>query len=394
VSPPDWAQWQRSPSYTLGVEEEVMLLNPHNWSLAQEIDRVMPVLPAELARHVTTETHKSALELSTGVHESVAGIAGESLGLRESLDRELGPLGLRAASAGTHAFTVWHETIVSSGPRYDLVYGSMRELARREPTFGLHVHVGVGDPDDAVLLYNRLRAHLPLLLALSVNSPFWQGRDTGLASARTPLFQAFPRVGIPRSFAGYEEWVETVDLLVRCDAFPEPTFLWWDVRLQPRFGTVEIRIFDAQTTVAETAALAALVQCVARLEIEEGYASEVLVEMHEALTENRFIAARDGMEARLIDPVLERRVPARQQAADLFEACRPHARDLGCEAELEGVAALAERTGAERQLDFARGEERLPGLIHELSDVFCLDWPANPPALEAGRVPQRLVSPV
>ena len=393
MSPPDWAQWRRSPSYTLGVEEEVMLLNPHDWSLAQQIDRVIPVLPAELARHVTSETHKSALELSTGVHESVAGIAEESLALREALDRELGPLGLRAASAGTHAFTVWHETIVSSGPRYELVYGSMRELARREPTFGLHVHVGVGDAEDALLLYNRMRTHLPLLLALSVNSPFWQGRDTGLASARTPLFQAFPRVGIPRSFADYDAWVEAVDLLIRCDAFPEPTFLWWDVRLQPRFGTVEVRIFDAQTTVAETAALAALVQSISRLEIEEGYASDLLVGMYEALTENRFIAARDGMEARLIDPVLERRVPARRQAAELIDACRPHAQDLGCEAELDGVMALAERTGAQRQLEFARGEERLPGLLRELSDVFRADWPTNPSEGEVGQPPHRLFSP-
>ena len=147
----------------------------------------------------------------------------------------------------------------------------MRELARREPTFALHVHVGVADPEDAVRLANRLRAHLPLLLALSANSPFWQGRDTGLASARTPLFQAFPRVGIPRAFDDYADYVEAVDLLIRCGAFPEPTFLWWDVRLQPRFGTVEVRIMDAQTTVEDTAALVALVQSIARLEVEEGF---------------------------------------------------------------------------------------------------------------------------
>ena len=124
----------------------------------------------------------------------------------------------------------------------------MRELARREPTFGLHVHVGVPDAEAAIHAANRLRTHIPLLLALSVNSPFWQGRDTGLASARTPLFQAFPRVGIPRAFTDYAEYVEAVDVLIRCDAVPEPTFLWWDVRPQPRFGTVEVRIMDAQTT--------------------------------------------------------------------------------------------------------------------------------------------------
>nr|MDQ3588369.1 YbdK family carboxylate-amine ligase [Actinomycetota bacterium] len=237
---PDWAQWSDGPAYTLGAEEEVMLLNPHNWSLAQQVDRVLPQLCTELGDHVTPETHRSALELTTGVHHEAAGIAQDLLNLRGMLQADLVPLGLTCASAGTHPTTVWHETVVSTGPRYELVYGSMRELARREPTFALHVHVSVPDPEHAIRLVNRMRAHLPLLLSLSVNSPFWQGRDSGLGSARTPLFQAFPRVGIPREFSDYADWVNTVDLLIRCDAFPEPTFLWWDVRPQPRFGTIEV----------------------------------------------------------------------------------------------------------------------------------------------------------
>ena len=145
----------------------------------------------------------------------------------------------------------------------------MRELARREPTFALHVHIGVDSPEHAIVLHDRLRAHLPLLLALSANSPFWQGRDTGLASARTPLFQAFPRVGIPRGFHSYADYVEAVDLLMRSGALAEPTSLWWDVRPQPRFGTVEVRVMDVQTRVAETAAIVALVQCIARRELVE-----------------------------------------------------------------------------------------------------------------------------
>lgn len=361
-----------------------MLLNPHDWSLAQQIDRVLPTLSTELAARVTPETHRSALELSTGVHDSAAGIARELLELRQMLDAELVPLGLDCASAATHPSTIWHETVVSSGDRYQLVYGSMRELARREPTFALHVHVGVDDPEDAIRLTNRMRAHLPLLLALSVNSPFWQGRDTGLGSARTPLFQAFPRVGIPRAFHSYAEWVETVDLLIRCDAFPEATFLWWDVRPQPRFGTVEVRILDAQTTVTETAALASLVQCIARLEIVDGYASERLVSTQEVLDENRFLAARDGMAAELIDPAAERRVPAGEQLDALWEACAPHAAALGCEAQLAPVRAMALQTGALRQLELARRADRLPGLVAYLADAFCsegyprLDGTSNP----------------
>lgn len=367
---PDWAEWRPGSEYTLGLEEEVMLLNPHDWSLAQQMDRVLPLLSSQLSAHVTAETHRSALELNTGVHPTAGEATSEMLELRRTLEDELSPLGLRCASAATHPFTVWHETVLSTGPRYDLVSGSMRELARREPTFALHVHVGVPDPEQGIQLVNRMRAHLPLLLALSVNSPFWQGRDTGLASARTPLFQAFPRVGIPRAFGDYEDWVETVALLIRCEAFPDPTFLWWDVRPQPRFGTVEVRILDAQMTVTETAALTALVQCIARLETQEGVASEQLVRKREVLEENRFIAARDGMSGEFIDPDEECRKGAGELLEELLDACRPHAQDLGCEAELEPIPSMARATGASRQLEMARGPARLPGLVSRLADAF------------------------
>jgi carboxylate-amine ligase len=368
-----WAEWRPHASgaeYTVGVEEEVMLLHPHDWSLAQQIDRVLPAIPRDLAAHVTPETHKSALELATGVHGTVAGAADELAQLRAALESQLAALGLRAAVAGTHPFTVWNETVVSSDSRYKLVYGSMRELARREPTFALHVHVGVCDPEDAIALAGRMRAHLPLLLALSANSPFWQGRDTGLASARTPLFQAFPRVGIPRAFDSYSHYVDVVDVLVTSGAFPEPTFLWWDVRPQPRFGTVEVRIMDAQTTVADSAALVALVQSLARLESHDGFACDQLLTAPEVLDENRFVAARDGIEAELIEPRRGCRVPVREKIEQAVEACAPHARVLGCERELEHVAVLAERPPAARQVLQARGPARLPGLVRCLAEAF------------------------
>jgi carboxylate-amine ligase len=290
---------------------------------------------------------------------------------------------MRAAGAGTHPFAVWQDTVISGGERYQFVYGSMRELARREPTFALHVHVGVHDPERAIELVNRMRAHLPLLLALSANSPFWQGRDTGLASARTPLFQAFPRVGIPRRFDSYEQYVEAVDLLIRCEALPEPTFLWWDVRPQPRFGTVEVRIMDTQTEVRETAALVALVCALARLELEEGYASPALVAAPEVLDENRFLAARDGMNAGLVDPDRERRVSVRLLLEDAVAACQPHARALGCAAELDLVAPLAEQGGARRQLEIAREPERLEGLVRRLADAFAVPSGAGDTLLSA-----------
>ncbi|MBA2505640.1 MAG: YbdK family carboxylate-amine ligase [Thermoleophilaceae bacterium] len=384
----DWALWPDAAKvtpYTIGVEEEVMLLSPRDFSLASEIDAVLEPLTKELGVHVTAETHGSAIELATGINADVPSAAAELTSMRRKTGQILDPMGLRAASAGTHPSAVWSETKVSSGERYQFVYGSMRELARREPTFAVHVHVGVPDPENAIKLVNRLRAHAPLLLALSVNSPFWQGRDTGLSSARTPLFQAFPRVGIPRRFEDYADYVETVDLLLRCEAFPEPTFLWWDIRPQPRFGTVEVRIMDAQTTVDETAALVALVQSIAKLEIEEGFADDMLCGSPEVLDENRFLAARDGMHARLIVPSAERRVPARELLNDLLEAAGPHAGELGCYEQLSWIGELADSTGSVRQLAVSREGDRLEGLVSAMSDSFAVEPGSRRPSrLEIG----------
>ncbi len=370
---PAWALWAPTHElgpYTIGIEEEVMLLDQLTWALAHRIDSVLPRLHRSAPQSFTAETHGSVLEIQTAVHSRVRGAIAELAQLRAELDVTLRRLSMRAAVAGTHPFAVWQEIVVSAGERYQFVYGSMRELARREPTFGLHVHVGVPDAEAAILAANRLRAHIPLLLALSVNSPFWQGRDTGLASARTPLFQAFPRVGIPRAFTDYAEYVEAVDVLIRCDAVPEPTFLWWDVRPQPRFGTVEVRIMDAQSTPADTATLAALVQCIVRLEVEEGADSRPDPLPQEVLAENRFLAARDGMDADLIEPDAGRRIPAQELLSDLTVICRPHAQDLGCSEELDRVAELGRFTGAKRQLERSRALGSLPRLVAVLADEF------------------------
>ena len=246
----------------------------------------------------------------------------------------------------------------------------MRELARREPTFALHVHVGLADPETAIRVYDRMRVHLPLLLALSGNSPFWQGRDSGLASARTPLFQAFPRVGVPRAFGSYEVYAETVDLLIRTQAVPEATFLWWDVRPQPALGTIEVRVMDAQTRCDDTAAIVALVQCLVKMEAEQGYASEAAIAAQEVIAENRFIAARDGADAELVDVELERRIPVADLLADLLAICRPHAQELGCEEELAAAANLIDDPPARRQIRAARDLPSLGRLVEALADRF------------------------
>jgi carboxylate-amine ligase len=367
-----WAEWSTAARpYSIGLEEEVMLLDPRRqWALAQRIDDVLQVLPPELAGRVSAETHQAAIELRTEPQCSVSAASDHLRRFRTALAQTLAAMDLAAAAAGTHPCALWSETEVTAASRYQLIHRTMRDLARREPTFALHVHIGVPDPERAIDLFNRLRVHLPLLLALSANSPFWRGRDSGFASSRTIIFQAFPRTGMPRRYGSYSEWVEAVDLQLRTGALPEPTFLWWDIRPQPRFGTVEVRVMDAQTGVAETATLAALVQSLARLELEEGYAAEQAVYSEEVLAENRFLAARDGVKARLIDTNTESLRPIRDILIELLDLARPHAVALECDRELDRIAALLAAPGAARQRAAFSGEDCLGNLMAGLTRRF------------------------
>jgi carboxylate-amine ligase len=276
------------------------------------------------------------------------------------------PLGLRAAAAGTHALAREDDVDVSPGARYREIESSMRALARREPTMALHVHVAVPDERAAVQALDGLRRDLPVLLALAANSPFWRGTDSGFSSMRAPIFSMFPRAGIPRQFGTYGDYVRVVDRLVGSGAVREPGFLWWDARLQPRLGTVEVRMLDAATRVADAAAIAALVQCLVRRHAESW---RTRAPEPEVLAENRFLAARDGMRAELIDGFGGRTRPVRDRLGEMLEACRPYAAALGCAGELAGVAALAADPGDARQRRLAgmHGLAHVPAL---LSDEF------------------------
>jgi len=367
-----WAEWNTAVEpYTLGVEEEVMLIDPHQgWALAQRIEDVLDQLPPELVGRVSAETHQAAIELKSDPHESVDNLAEDLQRLRLDLVTLLERMGLDAGAAGMHPTALWSEMEVTSAGRYQVIRQTMRDLASREPTFALHVHISVPDPERSIELYNRLRAHVPLLLALSGNSPFWRGRDAGFASMRTIVFGAFPRTGMPRRYGSYSDWVETVDLQVRAGALPEPTFLWWDVRPQPRFGTVEVRVMDAQSRVSETASLAALVQAIARLELEEGYAPAELISAEEVLAENRFLAARDGIDALQIDPVTGSLRPMRDQLRKLLEQLHDYALVFGSGQEFESIAELAESPGAARQRARSSGGQGLPDLVATLAGLF------------------------
>jgi glutamate---cysteine ligase / carboxylate-amine ligase len=365
----EWFSWSRGGSrYTIGAEEEVLLLDRDGLGPAQSSDEILGLLSPVLAAHTARETHASVIELTTGVHGGVGEAAAELACLREQLSRELHHLGIAPAAAGMHPLGVGEPSKISGGERYRALSESMRSLARREPTAALHVHVGVPDASDAVRVLCRLRDAAPLLLALSANSPFSAGSDTGFASGRTIVFGAFPRTGLPQPFASYADYVAAVDPLISSRALPDPTFLWWDVRLQPALGTVEVRVMDAQSTVTDSAPLIALVQSLAHLELEgdprQAPSSQVILE------ENRFLAARDGLDARLIDPSTGRLVPVPALVRQLVEACRPHAQTLGCADELEHVMRLVSANGAVRQRRWALEDGDLASVLLALVERF------------------------
>jgi carboxylate-amine ligase len=363
---PAWARWAAGAGagpWTVGIEEEVMLIDDVWGSLANRADELLAAAPAHLARSMSPETHACVVELKTRPHTTVAAAAAELAGLRRSLDDWLQEgWGVRPAAAGTHPHATAAAATVSRHARYREIAATMRALARREPTMALHVHVAVPDGDAAVRALDGLRTDLPLLLALSANSPFWRGEDSGFASVRTPVFGMFPRVGIPRRYGTYAEYVQAVDRLLRADAMPEPGFLWWDVRLQPRLGTVEVRIMDAQSRVADTAALAALVHC---LVCRWAHMARPGDAAPEVLEENRFLAARDGMSALLIEPRSGRRRGVRGSVTELLATSEPLAARLGCAAELSDVIALADDPGAARQRRCAAeaGPAALPAFL-------------------------------
>jgi carboxylate-amine ligase len=353
-----WPRWNgNGQRYTLGVEEEVMLLEPRTLALAQLSDRVIPRFSPRLLPHVAPETHAAVIELMTGVHHTVDEAVAELGRLRRTLVDEIAAMGLRVAAAGTHPLASGADTEVSGGQRYRLLGDSLRGLARREPTMALHVHVGIPRCDDAIRVFNGLRQSVPLLLALSANSPFVRGRDGGFASERTVIFQAFPRTGLPRAFADYAEYVDAVEALVAPGAVPDNSFMWWDVRLRPALGTVEMRVMDAQSSAEDVRPLVALIQSIARLALE-GDVPRV-AGTDEVLAENRFLAARDGMGARLVDSRSRCLVAIGEILEELLGRCRPHALALGCAAQLELVPVLAAANGAERQRGFDGPLQRL-----------------------------------
>jgi glutamate---cysteine ligase / carboxylate-amine ligase len=360
------------PSYTLGIEEELMIVDDETLDLANAIEGLLNDLsevPTE--GDVKPELMESVCEIATATTANTAEAGAQLRALRRQVQEVAGQRGLAIGAAGTHPFALWEDQRIVARPRYrDLVSG-LQFVARQEIIFGIHVHVGLDDPGKAIHVTNGMRVHIPLLLALSGNSPFWRGDATGLDSTRTPIFRAFPRVGIPPRYDSYEDWSKRIEFMVSAKAIGDYTYLWYDVRPHPNFGTVEIRVMDSQTRVEHTLGLAALVQAMVK-ELAEHYEAGKRLSRYpyEMLDENKWLAARHGLDGQLVDLPRTTRVPVVDLGRRLMERMRPHAEELGSENELDGLEDILENgNGASRQIVVYEANHDLREVVREVVDA-------------------------
>jgi glutamate---cysteine ligase / carboxylate-amine ligase len=363
-----------SPPFTLGVEEEYMLLDPESFDLVQHVDTVLTaVQEGEFTERIGPELMQSVVEISTPVCRTAGDVDSELRRLRSYVTEIARGKDLRLGSAGTHPFSLFERQRITARDRYHNLVDQLQYIARRELIFGLHIHVAVDDPEKAIKVTSALLSHLAELLALSANSPFWRGETTGLASSRQMVFAAFPRSGPPPRFRDYADYAEVVGQLEKTGCIADYTHIWWDIRLHPRFGTIEVRVMDAISRVEDTTALAAYVQGLVKYYSEAHDAGRELPSYHRILTtENKWLAARYGLEAPVMDLLTGRRnrVPVAQLVRRALREIEPHARELGSERELEGIRdILARGNGADRQLRVFNANRDIVEVVSQIADA-------------------------
>ena len=338
-------------SPTIGVELELQLVDAETFALSNSIEEVLRQLPDDLAEHIKPELMQSYLEVNTGVCKTVREVGGD---LREKLDaveKAADALGLRLYWAATHPFSSWREQKITVNDRYYRLVELMQDVARKLVTFGLHVHIGVDTGDKAVMICDRMLRHLPVLLALSSNSPFWEGRNTGLQSNRSKIMEALPTAGLPHQMRNWSEYVWLINHLVDTGFINTIREIWWDIRPHHLFGTVEIRVCDMPPNLDQVLALTATVQCLVcaiSKQIDEGtFQSEYHPMM---VQQNKWRATRFGAGARLVDTDDYKQYSVQETVDQMIELLLPQAEELDCVDELKRASTLPGSTGAEQQL--------------------------------------------
>jgi glutamate---cysteine ligase / carboxylate-amine ligase len=360
--------------YTLGVEEEYMLLDPETFDLVQHIDTVLAAVHGhELEPRINAELMQSVLEIATPVCRTAGDVEEQLRKIRTYVGEVAREQGLRVGSAGTHPFSLFERQRITARDRYRNLVDQLQYVARRELIFGMHVHVAIDDAEKAIQVVNGLLNHLGQLLALSASSPFWRGEPTGLSSSRQMVFAAFPRSGPPPRFRDYADYAEVVGQLEKTGCIADYTHIWWDIRLHPRLGTVEIRICDATTRLEDVVAMTAYCQALVKHYCERYERGDAIPSYHRILTtENKWLAARYGLEAPVMDLATGKRnrVAVAQLIRRTLKEIEPHARELGSERELEGISEiLARGNGSDQQLRIFNANRDIVEVAQEIANT-------------------------
>jgi glutamate---cysteine ligase / carboxylate-amine ligase len=354
--------------FTLGVEEEFQIVDPQTWELRSHVSQLLASSAPALGEQIKRELHQSIVEVGTKICENVPELRDEIFRIRRELSSAAERVGLAVAAAGTHPFSDWKEQILSPGVRYDSIVEELQQLARSLLIFGLHVHVAVPNRQTAIDLMNQVRYFLPHLLALSTSSPFWMGRDTGLKSFRTTVFRRFPRTGVPDHFESWSAFEEYVQLLVDLHCIDDGRKIWWDVRPHPIFGTLEFRVCDVPTRPEEAVMLGALAQAIV-VKLHRLYTRNMGFRLYRKalIEENKWRAARWGIDGKLIDFGKRVEVPMRALALELLEFVDDVVDDLQSREAVEYVhTVLKEGTSADRQLAVFRETGDLKAVVRHV----------------------------
>jgi carboxylate-amine ligase len=358
------------PAFTLGVEEEFQIIDPETRGLRSHVQQMLEEGKRLLKERVKPEMHQSVIELGTGICKDIGEVRRDIAETRTEIIRLAARRGLRVAASGSHPFSDWADQLIFPDPRYDQVVEEMQLLARANLIFGLHVHVGIQDRTTAFQIFNEACYFLPHLLALSTNSPFWLGRNSGLKSFRTKVFDRFPRTNIPEYFESPAEFDDFVRILVQTNCIDNGKKIWWDLRPHPFFETIEFRVCDIPMRMDETVTIAALIQAICvklyNLRVQNlGWRRY----RRALILENKWRASRWGIDGKMIDFGKEVEVPFRELAREMLEFVDDVVDELGSRREVERVNWILENgTGADRQL---RVFNETKGDLKKVVDYIC-----------------------
>ncbi len=356
--------------FTLGVEEEYMVIDPVTRELKSHDQKIVEIASKVLGDHVKAEMHQAVVEVGSSICKNVDEAREDISKLRKYVGQVAGDLNLKIGAAGTHPFSHWSKQLITPNPRYDEIVNEMQEAARSNLIFGLHVHVGISDKNMAIHIMNTVRYFLPHVFALSTNSPFWEGRNTGFKSFRTKVFDKFPRTGIPDYFNDWDDFKNYINLLIRTRCIDNAKKIWWDVRVHPFFDTIEFRICDVPLLVEETMAITAIFQALVAKLYKLRKQNMSFINYNRALiNENKWRASRYGLDGKLIDFGKQEEVDMRALALELLDFIDDVVDGLGSRDALNYVHKILEHgTGADRQLKVFQETQSLEKVVDYISE--------------------------